>query len=551
MTGAADNGDRIRSLQRWLTVIVLALASFQAYALRYAVGSKLDPHDSLPYLDMSRAVVRGDWHNFVNGYWSPLQPLLFGLEMRALNIQPRNELLALAALDILIGAFAWWSFCYVWRQVVRRATASCESDLLRRGWWLLGFTVFAWCAFEMNQLAGTARDVLLAAWIFLATGLLLRMRDDGGSYRRSAAFGVALGLGYLTKAFLFPMGLVFLGLALFAGGSAAKNLSRVAVAAIIFLLIGTLWIVPLSRSKGRITYGDVGPLAYAWLVNQVGEWDLPYWPGLHHPPRLLMDRPMVLEYATPVGGTFPLWYDATYWTEGVRFQFHPGNQARAFVRGLIREITFPRQWEFAGAALFLIFLRRHKGLGSDLVSQWDLVLPAVIALAAYALVYVEERYAAAFLAIFWAGVLIAILRPSSARLSGIFFAMSLSAALVVGGTVVRHSIHALQESPQVNLPWLTAEAMQQQGLRPGDVITYVGDPFSAYWAHCANVRIVAHVEHPEQFWAADPPTQARVNAAFTTTQARFAVADSMPGAAPPPEWQPVGNTGYFIYRLRK
>ncbi len=547
----AAGAESIRSLRRWLTIVVLVLAFFQAFAHRYGVLLWQDPGDQLSYLDMSSAVVRGDWHNFVNGYWSPLQPLLFGLGMRVFSIPRQHELLALALLNFLIAAASWWTFCYLWTAVVRRATASHDSHRWRRAWWLLGFTLFAWCAFELNQLVGASRDLLLAAWIFLASGVLLRIRDQGPTYARYSVLGLAIGLGYLTKAFLFPMGIVFLALSLLAGWPLARALPRAALAAVIFLMICAAWIVPLSRQKGRLTYGDVGPVAYAWIVNHGGEWDLQNWPGLRHPPRVLVSRPLTFEYASPVAGTYPMWYDASYWCEGVKFEFHPARQARALITAVIREITFPRQWEFGGVALFLLFLRRRRSLLPDLLSQWDLILPCVIALAAYALVYVEERYAAPFLALFWAGVLAAILRPSAVRLSRIFFAFSLAAALIVGGTVARHIVHDFQQFSQSNRPWRAAQAMQQYGLRPGDAIAYVGEPDFAFWAHSMDVRIVAHVENYPQFWAADPATQARVLAAFATTPASFAVADNMPAAVPPPGWQPVGDTGYFIHPLAK
>ena len=37
---------------------------------------------------------------------------------------------------------------------------------------------------------------------------------------------------------------------------------------------------------------------------------------LVHPSRKILDTPPIYEFATPVKGTLPIWYDPSYWTEG-------------------------------------------------------------------------------------------------------------------------------------------------------------------------------------------------------------------------------------------
>jgi len=55
-------------------VVLVSISLFQAYAQRYAVSP-----DGISYLDMSDAVVGGDWSRLINLYWSPLYPTLLAV----------------------------------------------------------------------------------------------------------------------------------------------------------------------------------------------------------------------------------------------------------------------------------------------------------------------------------------------------------------------------------------------------------------------------------------------------------------------------------------
>ena len=64
----------MRTIRVVAWIALLAFTAFSAYAQRYAVSP-----DGISYLDMSDAVVTGDWSRLVNLYWSPLYPTLVGL----------------------------------------------------------------------------------------------------------------------------------------------------------------------------------------------------------------------------------------------------------------------------------------------------------------------------------------------------------------------------------------------------------------------------------------------------------------------------------------
>ena len=92
-------------------------------------------------------------------------------------------------------------------------------------------------------------------------------------------------------------------------------------AAVVFCAISTPWILALSHAKGHFTFGDSGKDNYVFLINHVpARWysdDIEAAKGHYlHPVRRLYDAPPVFEFATPIRGSIPVWYDPSYWAEG-------------------------------------------------------------------------------------------------------------------------------------------------------------------------------------------------------------------------------------------
>jgi len=77
--------------------------------------------------------------------------------------------------------------------------------------------------------------------------------------------------------------------------------------------------------------------------------------------RQLLSDPRLYEFGTPVGGTYPPAYDATYWMEGVRPHFG----LRGFLRVLRQSAgTYFQIWllqiEFGVGSLFFLILAYQK-----------------------------------------------------------------------------------------------------------------------------------------------------------------------------------------------
>src|SRR5207245_8576714 len=90
----------------------------------------------------------------------------------------------------------------------------------------------------------------------------------------------------------------------------------------------------LSCSNHLITFGDRGSIAYEVYVNVVDQF-VPTRSELKHPVNKIYDTPPTYEFGGPIGGTYPLWYDSTYWHEGIRPYFDLAQQSRAIAASLV------------------------------------------------------------------------------------------------------------------------------------------------------------------------------------------------------------------------
>jgi len=155
-------------------------------------------------------------------------------------------------------------------------------------------------------------DMCVAACVYLASGLLCRLRRGTATRWTFVLLGAVLGFGYLAKAIMLPLAFVFFAIAMFSLGSIWKAIPRVSISALIFLSVACPFVVALPRSQGRLTFGDAGKWNYVVSIDGVE----PYFPKsstLRHPVSKIFDAPAANEFAKPIGGTYPLWYDPPCW----------------------------------------------------------------------------------------------------------------------------------------------------------------------------------------------------------------------------------------------
>ena len=571
---AGRAGRRIR-LAFWIFAILAAAT--QAWVLRDTMS-----HDGVSYLDMGSAVAHGDWAAAINGYWSPLYPLLIGLAVWIVKPAPMHEFALVHAVNFLIFVAAFASFDFLLWKV--------------SSWWptrLAGYSVATWALLELVTTSGVSPDMLVAAFVFGAIGLLAGIANGDRRARSFVWLGMILGLGYYAKAPLFPLALVCLALTLLSPAGIRRTLPKTLLAGLTFALVAAPLVLLLSAQKQRLTFGDSGKLNYAWYVDGATyrHWQgeplgassevAPHWTkgpvstGVPvHPTRQILVAPAVYEFNGPPQGTYPVWADPSYWNEGLRAPFDARQQLRKiavngkFLYSLLLNVHVTQlfhngQWYRVFSPILLLvwlalFWKTRLAWRALSRTHWLLLVSPAAAFGMYLLVYCEPRHLAAFVAVLYLG-LFAALEDRLARVARLD--RTLAAAALAGALLMTTGLSTLRLAfaPSDGFEaWQVASGLAHMGISPGARVASLdySNHRNVKWARLGRARIVAEIfadAYAPQgaYWKLDDAARARVLAAFEQAGANIVVDSNLPRAGGVPAgWEQIGNTRYFLYRLR-
>jgi hypothetical protein len=560
----------------WCVAIILGAAD--AWASRFTMNP-----DGISYLEVGAAYWRGDWHAAINAYWGPLYSWILGLFLKVLKPSPYWEypVVHLANFVIYVGALACFEFFL--SKFIRNCRLHEEGPdgrpnvtLPEWAWWSLAYSLFIWTTLVMISVGTVTPDICVAAFVYLAAGLILRIRSGGATQRDFVLLGIVLGLAYLAKAVMFPLAFVFLAVAALSLRSLRRRVSHPLVSALVFLVIAAPFMAVISRAKGRLTFGDSGRLQYAACVDGVDFWfpgdtgraqclgegggaegvdeiESPQAKLLRHPAKRIFDAPAVYQFEGPVGGTYPFWYDPSYWQEGIQPHFDLRGQARALKHGLgsyYRLLLRPllQLNVFGGLCILYLLARKPSECIRRAAKNWALLLPAIAALILYALVFAIYRYVAPFVLIMWLAAFSGVRIPSS---KGSKISIAAVGVFMIATTVGLAAFQVGQSPRSVGpVYWEAATALKEVGIQPGDKVAVIKADDLPFVAHLARVRIVAQVNRPDRFSGAAPSTQIQLLEAIAGSGAKALLVTPEPRRATPGiEWKELGLTNYYVCLL--
>ena len=556
----------------WLLAIVLGFV--HAWADRHYLMNA----DAMSYIDIAEAYLRRDWYQAVNSYWSPLYSWLIALGLTIAKPSPYWKFAVVHLVNFAMYLFALGCFCFLLRGLVHRRRNE-RAELLAKGlvtlpdWALIavGYSLFIWSSLFLITLQLESPDMLVAAFVYLSTGILLRINRQRSSWVSFVLLGIFLGLGFLAKSVMLLLTPVFLIAAMFAAGNVRRALPRVAVVLVMFLIVAGPFVFAMSRSKGTLTTGRSGRLNYLWAINRVTN---PHWQGDEpnrgqpkHTTRKIFDNPPAFEFSEPVGGTYPVWYDPTYWYEGSVSRFDFRQQVRVVVGALqsYYELFLNRGVHyglFIGLIALFILGGRGRLIVYDLIEQWALILPAIAGLALYAMVNVQGRYTASFIVLLWLALFMSVRLPNMPNAAR--FMKSIT--VVLAGSIVfttvasssREVVLTLRqvvrgEDPAAHEQWQVAEGLRELGVGPSDTVAFIGDSFRAFWAHLLGTRVVAEVRRNRvvDFWQADATVKSNLINAFARTGVKAVVAEKPPVGMDLSGWQRIRDTDYYVFLLNR
>jgi hypothetical protein len=520
--------------------------------------------DGVSYLDMGDQYWKGNWHAALNSYWSPLYSWLTGLMFRVTKPTMRWEYPEVHLLNFAIFVATLFCFEFFWRELLAWKGDNAWMGASRPYAWALGYMLFACIIFGAGESALVTPDLLVAALVLRASGMLLRFLDGRMGAMQAALMGVALGIGYLAKAAMLPFAVVVIATMLVVAFRQHGRKRMIGVTLLSFLVVSVPFIAAISWNEHRLTFGDSAKVNQGWLVNGVHP-EFRHWQGdgpehadAVHPTRKIFGWPEVFEFATPVAGTYPVWYDPSYWYAGLDSHVHPVREVKAFLINAYRiEIYLSGMLGFLTVVILMMFLLsdRLKDSWRRLTDFWPILVPVVGVFLMYAMVYWEQRYTSGVMLVGCGAVMASMSILEEERRIYVLRAASLILGLMVVCSVLPllmrdDYIWAAKSAQQV----VAAERLRSMGMKPGDHVALIGDGFDeACWARLEKVRIVAEVpdkletgDSAAAFWSLGLEGEQTVLNVLKSTGAKAVIADTPPRVLPP-GWAPVGNTEHAVY----
>lgn len=527
-----DRSDQIRLFFRSLAI---ALAILQTFAARNSISP-----DGRSYLDLGQAYLHHDWAMAINGYWGPFYAWMLtfaqGVFKPSLRWEyPVAHILNACIFILTIAAFEFfWTSALSYRNSFNQDLNEPSLGLTNIQLWTLGYSLFIWLTIN-NLLSVVNPDLCLATIVLVIAASVTRIKLNAGKNAGMyVQLGVALGLAYLIKAVMFPMGLIFL-IVVFALHGTREHRKRIIVCAVMFLIICTPQILLLSHVRKHLTFSDTGKLAFLWY-----NYDLPLrdWQGSQpnsgtplHPTRVLWRNPDVFEFDGPIRASYPPWYDPGYWNDGMSSPLRVGAVIRHTVPRIVRILAAfaePKAWLVA--VVLLLLLSNLKRTMRALFNYWYLIIPSVAIMGMYSLTWVDDRYLAVWLLLIWAAVLFSI--EKSAKFVKAEYAYSVLTFLVFLGltSAVAYGsygqlVHGRRDDARQD--YATAEGLSQLGLRPSDKVTAIGFDNDAHWAYLDRVSVVAEINSDEtcKFWSAPSLVQNQILEKLASVNVKAVVAN--------------------------
>ena len=532
----------------WSVAIALGLMS--AMAGRFVMNP-----DGITYMNLATFYQRGDWASAINGYWSPLYPLLIAATFRIAPTSQYFESTIVHGLNFVLylGAFAGFRFFLGELRQSQERERGAHDEVERLSFRpaveaACAYSLFFWAALTLIGLALVTPDMALAVLVFVAAGVTIRLRRSR-SLVGYLGLGAIIGLAYLTKAVMFPLGIVMcLCCGLPASVSTAVRRSVMAFAG--FLFIASPQIYVMSRLAGHFSYGESGTVAYATEVNHISKMWVGEPPGSGtpvHPVHRLLKDPPAYEFSLPnTTLSYPVSDETAYLMAGVRPHFSIIRQLRVTNPMISWYVTV---FDVLIVTVLALYILKKRVSGYYLA----LIVPAIATFTIYALVYSETRYLAASTVILFLCLAGSIqfgrdsMRGTSALMGALALYYGASTLNVTRNELLASIRLARQQSP--NTQFETAVELSRLGIKTGSRVGAIGYAFNSYWARLAGVQIAMQVPNDTAYALASDSAKDAVIRSFRDSGAVAVVYTGVPKARAGENWQRLGPAGYWIMLL--
>jgi hypothetical protein len=548
----------------------LAIAVLQAYAYRYTVYME----DAISYLDIAEYYLRGDFNTAINSYWSPLYSWLIALFFFCFHPEPGNVIVALKVINLICFLFVIFTFESLLNGVISwyaedESSASGQNGKLKISSIFVevsAYLVFIFVSFSIGGVWKDTPDLLMCGFLYAASALTLAIWRGKEKPWTGFLLGSALALGYLCKAVMFPIALVYLFLVIIAPRERKPKAKLLSVVAAAFLLLAAPYIATISYKNHRLMFSNTMQYNYAlWVLRSA--------PFLHallnrptdgkpieflHPSEVIFPEPQVFFFAEPIHSTFATHYNPPFWYEGVRIYWDWESQFVASVATISVLVRLFFGWLLVGWLVLLFAGRGRKISLRSMKPRLVLFLPPLAGMTLYTIglncnTLYAERYFPGFFLLWFLGLLGSLRLPETARARKILLT---STAISLLGLSWRfcdqmQADFKMLEKGKVNVNYLIMHRLTELGVRAGDQLASLDPIRDIGWAQMGHFRIVAEIPDVDKFWQLYSLNGQSILTQLKERQIKAVTYQN--GKQPPEEmpdgWQQVPGTKFWIYRL--
>ena len=532
--------------------------------------------DAVQYLDIVRAIGRGDLRSAMNPLWSQGYPLLMAAIRPVFPAGMVGDWWTSRAAAFLVFCFCMASFASLLETVESEGRrVAHERDPI---FWLCGAGVFAAIELGLGTVSRVSPDELVSGVFFLACALLLRVLRRP-TLLGAAGFGAVLGIGFIVKSIFLPLSCLAVVILVLALRRIGQKVIVAVPAAVVLGVFVFGYGAMLSHATGYQTLGESGSLNYAWHVNRLAKWvhweggvqsadaawpssriarfvgwkeDPPDFGRPLHPSVTLQEDPRIYSFDEPVVATYIPYYDPAYWYAGYKHVFRWRYQMIAIGKNMI-DLTksLLGQPLFYGIVVALWLLRggkREKEL-------WTVVTWAVLGVAIYLEVHLEGRYLSGFLAVLAVAALSSLGRAPVGVRRFVLWAILVGSAVQVvkeQRVVWTRAVHGWRY--QENVEWKVAEAVERSGLPRGSQVGMISWTANLHcdWAYFSGMRITSEIadgKDEKTFWSLDEAEKQKVMGLFRSTGAKAVLSWDGPPSKGSAGWQRLESTPMWMYRF--
>lgn len=501
------------------------------------ISTRFDPYqidgDAVSYMDIADLLHAHQWAGAVNAYWHPLYPACLALAQIILHPSRMNELGAYYTINYVIflaEVVAMLFFLTALDQLRAKMNFTNVKPLLSlNAMRLLGLSMVVIVSQRELSMGKVRTDSLLMTLMLAAFTMLMKALAKE-SLVFAPLMGLFFGLAYLTKSFAFLVALLsIVVMMLFQAWIQRRSLGRVmvsgALALAVFAAVAGPYVTVLSLQKHRFDFGDSGSLNYAWFVNGTQSMHLEPWHtdrfgsssvNLVHPEKQLLTSPEIYSLRAEPYGTYPDWFDPTYFNERIVPHVNLHLLIRQYGRSLwwLCRYFVDHLEPLILLALMLVFGARFGFTDWRRECFWAPMIGIGLSIwGIYGMVHIEERFLTLAYLVIVMPLFAALNVPAGETTSGdksgeswmphVAVAMVALIAFLALGESLRIGLENRRSEiyEQLPHPWYSKQVfgaalgLAAIGVKPGDEIACMGVECvgSSYLARLAGVRILTEI----------------------------------------------------------